>query len=43
MRLGLSLTGLPMLTGAQIRDRGYALASAAKQITQQTAGRVPSG
>jgi DNA-binding IclR family transcriptional regulator len=37
VRLGLTLTGLPMLTGAQIRDRGYALATAANQITQQIA------
>jgi DNA-binding IclR family transcriptional regulator len=37
--IALTLTGLPTLTGTQIRERGYALATVANQITQQTAGR----
>ena len=41
VRLALSLTGLPELSGAAIRDHGYALSVAASRLSKQFGERAP--
>ena len=41
VRIALSLTGLPELSGAAIRDHGYALSVAASRLSKQFGGRAP--
>jgi DNA-binding IclR family transcriptional regulator len=42
VRLGLALTGLPEVTGEQVRDFGYALSAAASRISRRIGGHPPS-
>jgi DNA-binding IclR family transcriptional regulator len=42
VRRGLTLTGLPELTGAQVRDFGHALSAAAGRISRRLGGRRPT-
>jgi DNA-binding IclR family transcriptional regulator len=43
VRIGLSLTGLPEISGEQLRDYGYALRAAASRVSRRTGGRPPTG
>jgi DNA-binding IclR family transcriptional regulator len=40
VRIGLTLTGLPELTGTQLRDHGYALSAAAARISKRIGGHL---